>query len=229
MNKGNDELTKAKWQDLHKFGPPQQYPSECVIRWVFSSFPRAGAGETTILDLGAGSGRHSVFMARNGYQVIASDSAKGPLDDLKIIAEEEGLEIKYDHAPAEAQNTPSNSVDGVISFGVLYYLSLESMKTAVAEIYRVLKPGGQVFIMMKNSNDIRTKIAKKIDDYTYLIDKSNEDNSWHNERGMCLTLLPKQQIENIFKSFSKVTIDEETYTTHGGEVVECSWHLYLVK
>lgn len=229
MNSESDEITKEKWRDLLASGRPQIYPSECVIRWVFGNFPRANAGKTTILDLGSGSGRHSIFMAKNGYNVIASDIAQDALTDIEKIAKADGLKISYDHAPAEAQNTKDNSIDGLVSFGVLYYLSMENMQKAAAEIHRMLKPGGKAFIMMKNSNDIRTKIGKKLNENSYLIDTSDEANSWHSEHGMCLTLLDKNAIKNLFEDFSTVTIDEEQYTTQGGEVVEASWHIYLVK
>ncbi len=60
----------------------------------------------TILDLGAGQGRDSVFLAKRGYNVIALDSSKVGLDQLQERVEADNLPIEIVHADALGYTPP---------------------------------------------------------------------------------------------------------------------------
>lgn len=228
MHDDFDTITKAKWAEMHSKARKQIYPSEDVIRWVFGQFPRQNAAQYKILDCGAGTGRHALFMAENGYQVTASDSAKSALKLLESDCAK-FKNLKLLHAPAEKQQDPDESYDGILCYGVLYYLSLDKMTKAIDEIYRLLKKGGQAFIMIKNDQDIRAQKGDKGDDFSYVINQSNGGDSWHSENGMALTLLPEIKITELFSKFSECTIDQSHYSSRGGEVVEASSLIFVTK
>ncbi|MEM2924724.1 MAG: class I SAM-dependent methyltransferase [Methanocellales archaeon] len=96
-----------------------------------------------IVDIGCGTGRHSILLANLGYSVIGIDIS---LEMIKIARSKGGVNsnINFLVASAEALPFKSSSVNSVISiFGALNHVVRYNQ--AFEEIARVLKPEG-VFI-----------------------------------------------------------------------------------
>jgi 2-polyprenyl-3-methyl-5-hydroxy-6-metoxy-1,4-benzoquinol methylase len=53
-----------------------------------------------ILDIGCGTGRHSIELARRGYQVTGVDVSSGMLTEAKRAAEEAGVVVEWIHSDA---------------------------------------------------------------------------------------------------------------------------------
>jgi demethylmenaquinone methyltransferase/2-methoxy-6-polyprenyl-1,4-benzoquinol methylase len=97
------------------------------------------AGER-ILDIAAGTGTSSAALAKTGAHVIAVDFSPG------MIAEgrKRNKNIEFIEADATALPFGDNEFDAVtISFGLR---NVNEPKSALAEMYRVLKPGGRLVI-----------------------------------------------------------------------------------
>src|SRR5699024_7555764 len=99
----------------------------------------AGPGER-VLDLAAGTGTSSMVCTRHGAGVVAGDGAAG------MLAEARGRDSKIDFSYADAMDLPfaDGGCDVVtISFGIR---NVHDVDTALAEMLRVLKPGGRLVI-----------------------------------------------------------------------------------
>lgn len=97
------------------------------------------AGER-ILDVAAGTGTSSVALARSGAEVIALDFSAG------MVAEGRRKHKKIEFIEGDAQKLPfpDNQFDAVsISFGLR---NVADPKAALAEMFRVLKPGGRLVV-----------------------------------------------------------------------------------
>lgn len=97
------------------------------------------AGER-ILDVAAGTGTSSVALQKRGATVVAVDFSPG------MVAEGERRHKDIEFVVADATNLPfpENEFDAAsISFGLR---NVEQPKLALAEMYRVLKPGGRIVI-----------------------------------------------------------------------------------
>ncbi|MEM7125590.1 MAG: class I SAM-dependent methyltransferase [Chloroflexota bacterium] len=66
-----------------------------------------------ILDVGCGAGRHTVELARRGYQVTGLDFSTGMLAEAKRRAQEAGVEVEWIHGDA-TQFTSEEKYDGAI-------------------------------------------------------------------------------------------------------------------
>jgi demethylmenaquinone methyltransferase/2-methoxy-6-polyprenyl-1,4-benzoquinol methylase len=97
------------------------------------------AGER-ILDIAAGTGTSSAALAKTGAHVIAVDFSAGMIEEGKRRHEN----IEFIEANAEQLPFGDNEFDAVsISFGLR---NVNDPKTALSEMYRVLKPGGRLVI-----------------------------------------------------------------------------------
>lgn len=109
--------------------------------------PAPGA---TILDVGCGPCAHSVRLARRGLRVQAVDFSESALEMAAENVRAQGLEdkIKLGRESLLGLSFPDGSFDYVLCWGVLMHIP--DVERAVAELARVLKPGGQLVISEAN-------------------------------------------------------------------------------
>ena len=91
-----------------------------------------------ILDLAAGTGTSSVALAKSGAEVVAVDFSQGMID----VGRKRHPSITFVLADATQLPFRDGEFDAVtISFGLR---NIEDPKKALAEMYRVTKPGGRL-------------------------------------------------------------------------------------
>ncbi len=201
---------KKKWNKLHskeRFQP--KYPSENVVRFIFTQFPRdlTNRRRLKILDLGCGAGANTVFLAREGFQVYATDISDNGLKVTGKRLKDNKLKAVLKNAAMENQPFPDNFFDGVISYGVFYYNNKEGFQRAVSEAYRILKKGGKAFVFTRTKSDYRFGRGKKVEKNTFILNIKDT-----NEKGMMMHFLDKNEIKEIFSSFDDIIL-EKTETT----------------
>ena len=100
--------------------------------------------EIKILDVGAATGRYSVPLAEEGYDVTAVELVKHNLARLKA----KGSSVKaYQGNAMKLKRFEDNSFDIVLVFGPMYHLHEKEEKLkALSEAKRVVKPGGKIFV-----------------------------------------------------------------------------------
>ena len=95
-----------------------------------------------VLELGAGAGESSVYLAKCGADVVASDISQGMLDVVTRLAGVHGVEVGTQKASAEELPFEDGTFDVVYAGNVLHHVDLDK---CLAESSRVLKSGG-VFV-----------------------------------------------------------------------------------
>lgn len=93
-----------------------------------------------VLDVGCGGGYSCEFMAALGAVVSGIDQSQNCIAKATEHAANKGFAINYRQGWAENLPYPDNSFDVVICVDVLEHVT--ALKPTIAEIYRVLKPGG---------------------------------------------------------------------------------------
>ncbi len=93
-----------------------------------------------VLDVGCGGGFTCEFMAKKGAAVSGIDLSEVSIDTAKKHAEESNLTIDYKNGTAENLPFEDDSFDVVNCVDVLEHV--EDVSVIIAEIKRVLKPGG---------------------------------------------------------------------------------------
>jgi ubiquinone/menaquinone biosynthesis C-methylase UbiE len=127
---------------------------------IQDEFSRLIRGNEVVLDIGAGTGRFSLGIAKklSSGKVICLDLSEEMLQHLQRKAEKEGLKERIQILKGEASSSGlgNESVDLVMSNSVFHELSRP--EAVLAEMLRVLKPGGGLMI-----TDFRdTKISRMI-------------------------------------------------------------------
>lgn len=116
-----------------------------------------------ILEIGVGNGRDSIFFAQAGNEVMGIDIASGAITLAIENSKKAGVEPKIRFAVGDAEHLefPDGTFDAVYSISVLHSTWLPA---SMAEISRVLKPGGKVMLYlyeMTKSGGIKYWFYKK--------------------------------------------------------------------
>ena len=135
----------AAWQ---KYYPQmKEQLAQVTAALVDAASPRMGM---SILDLASGTGEPSLSLARRAAptgKVTATDLSNGMVAALSANAKAEGVtNIETKVCDAQQLPFPEASFDLVTSrFGVMFFVEIGR---ALAEIRRVLKPGGRIAFMV---------------------------------------------------------------------------------
>jgi ubiquinone/menaquinone biosynthesis C-methylase UbiE len=101
--------------------------------------------EEEILEIGFGTGINIKFYPSNVKKIIGIDVNKGMIDQFNKKSVKIKREIKVLHQNGETLPFHDNSINAAISTYTL--CSIEDVTSALNEIYRVLKPGGNYYFL----------------------------------------------------------------------------------
>ncbi len=116
--------------------------------------------EGRILDLGCGSGRN--FVKVDGLNWTAVDFSEKMVGYSKKKAKKLGMDVDVQKADSIKLPFEDNSFDGVLCYAVVHCIdSAVKRKKTLKEIYRVLKPGCEAYIVTWGKNAPRLKNKDK--------------------------------------------------------------------
>lgn len=223
-----DKKSKELWENLHKesrFRP--KYPSEVVVQYVFRNFARDN--KTKVLDLGCGAGRHCYFMSKENLDVYGVDISLDGVEYTKTLLDQNDLKGNIKIGSTDDIPFEDNMFDGLISYGVLYYCSIQEIKESVKEIYRVLKKGGKALIIVRSTEDYRYGDGVQIEENTFLISEDDESKGAFNENGMKMHFFTRNELINLFDEFNIISIDTIEETSDNGRYKDSNFIVQLKK
>lgn len=114
-------------------------------RLVNAVVPRPG---DVLVDLGAGTGTLALMLgeACSEATVIGIDPDPAQLDRARAKARSAKLAIRFLEAFADTVPLEDGAATGVVSSLVFHHLRQETKRAALAEAYRILRPGGRIVI-----------------------------------------------------------------------------------
>lgn len=138
-----------------------------LFRWAF-----AKAEAKTVADVGAGSARHSLLFASWGMKVIAVDPDDSMLAQAAIniaVAQESlasaGGEVELTRGGfGELATKGIGPVDALVCTGnaLPHVNGAEGLRTAIADFYAVLRPGGVLVLHLLNHSRLAASKARVV-------------------------------------------------------------------
>ena len=154
---------------------------------------------SSIVELGAGLGRDTIFFAKNNIKVEALDYSKTAVTSIKKKVEELNLSEFVSTKVFDVRKKlpfKNNSIQGIFSH-MLYCMALKNLEVQNLnnEILRVLVKGGVNIYTVRNFEDGDYKNGVHI-----------EDESYQND-GFIINFFSKKKIEDLLVGFSNIKID----------------------
>ncbi|MCE5258775.1 MAG: methyltransferase domain-containing protein [Chloroflexi bacterium] len=121
-----------------------QLEFDITWRWLQRTLP----GEGRLLELGASTGRYTLPLAQQGYQVTALDLSSEALKLACAEAERAGLGKRITWLTGDARDLSTlrgQAFDAALVMGPLYHLIFEPDRLLVLrQVYELLKPGAPI-------------------------------------------------------------------------------------
>lgn len=119
-------------------------------------------GAQHVLDLGCGVGRHALLFAEQGFVVDAIEGAAAGLEFVRREAVARGVQLSLRQADADALPFADESFDYVLSWNVIFHGTRGDVGHRLAEIRRVLKPGGLYQGTMLSKRDAQFRRGRPV-------------------------------------------------------------------
>ncbi|MBE0533493.1 MAG: methyltransferase domain-containing protein [Rhodospirillales bacterium] len=100
-----------------------------------------------LLDGGCGLGDWSAYLTRKGYPTLGLDISRSTVAKLKELFPD----VEFAVGDIRETGLPADSFDGYFSWGTFEHFE-EGLERCVAEAWRILKPGGYLFISVPFDN-----------------------------------------------------------------------------
>ena len=136
---------------------PATYGEEPSAPAVYAAKVFRDAGAQDVVELGAGHGRDALFFAGEGFAVHALDFSAGGLRQLSEAARSSGIGGRVETTVHDVRTPlplPDSSTGAVFAHMLLCMaLSTEQIHGLVAEVRRVLRPGGVFVYTVRHTGD----------------------------------------------------------------------------
>jgi SAM-dependent methyltransferase len=120
----------------------------------------AGARGLRVLEIGCGLGTDGAQFAQAGAHYTGIDLTEAAIELARKRFELSGLSGEFRVGDAENLDFADDSFDRVYSHGVLHHTP--DTARAVAEIHRVLKPGGQAIVMLYHRGSYNYRVGIRV-------------------------------------------------------------------
>lgn len=150
------DAQRRHWQNTYT-AHPGMYGEQPSAPAVHAAVVFGAAGANDVLELGAGHGRDTLYFAREGFTVQATDFSSTGLQQLQEAARIQGVADRVStavHDVREQLPLPDASVDAVFAHMLLCMaLSTTEIRSSVHEVRRVLRPGGVFVYTVRHTAD----------------------------------------------------------------------------
>jgi SAM-dependent methyltransferase len=140
------------WEQIYKMKGRKEIEPFPRFYEVVHAYKEYGCA--MILDLGCGSGRHLIHLAREGFRVVGMDFSPTALHLSRGWLEEEGSKASLVLADIQIPLPfKEGSFEGVFSTQVIHHALFAGVRRTIREIFRILTYGGVAFITVSASKD----------------------------------------------------------------------------
>ena len=222
-------VTELSKESFHRFDEAflKLYP------YLEQYVPRDSLAGRKVLEIGIGYGTLGQLLAQRGCEYYGLDIAKSPVDlmnyRLSLIGPNNPRRVQQGSALAIPHD--GATFDYVYSIGCLHHTG--DIRRAVAEVHRVLKPGGNGVVMLYNRHSLRqltrglamrlhAAFLGKSKHHTEQRVRAMYDSNSKGEAAPCTEYVSRAEARNLFSAFRHVRIEVQNFDTVvflGGRVV----------
>jgi len=176
-----------------------------VFNEMLPAFDEAAAefqrrGCRRVLDLGCGNGRHTVALTQRGFDVTGLDISMSGLRETRKWLHEEGLDAGLLCADTRhSLPLQTDTFDAVLSTQVIHHAVIAQVRVAIAEIRRVLCPGGVAFVTVAGLTGDRP-LENEIGPCTVVPQEGSE-------KGLPHHLFSLEEARKEFSAFHVLSVD----------------------
>ncbi len=124
-------------------------------------------GCRSVYDLGCGVGRHTVFLARQGFAVSAADISSSAIAHTRRNLRKAGVEAQVQRLDMHQWPFADAVFDAVVAFNVIYHARRAEIEAILAQVRRVLRPRGLLLVTLKSTLDSQCGEGQELAPFTW--------------------------------------------------------------
>jgi len=201
--KSSDIPTEGSWDAWNAQGGPK-YPHEKVIQFCFRNYKPEARQNVRALDLGCGSGVHTLFLVSEGFNVTGVDPSESGIANTRRLLEGRQLVADLLRVGAEAIDFPPESFELIICIGVIDAVGPKLARKAMTRLAGILAKGGRGLFLFASDRDFRIGVEHPF--------------------GVQLHGYTRKEVDDLFaETFAEVWIDHYITTYQGGRSEQNDW------
>ena len=158
-------------------------------------------GVKSILELGCGQGRDTIFFASNGFDVNAIDASKVAIENINQKIRQKNISLDLRHFKAKGTLPYDSSYFDAVYSHMFYNMRFtdEELEFLFKESNRVLKNNSLLYFSVRSDKDVLYNKGKKIDNNIYEVN------------GFQIRFFTKRQIQSFLENYFEIKNIEESY------------------
>lgn len=106
---------------------------------------RAGWIHSTVLDVGCGTGEHTILLTRLGYQVLGVDFAPRAVEQARANAADKGVDARFE--VADAMNLGAPGYQTIVDSALFHIFDDADRTRYVSSLHAAVRSGGLVHVL----------------------------------------------------------------------------------
>ena len=195
---------------------PSEESIAMLYRWKTQGFKK-------VLDIGCGKGRHALLFAKHGFEVSATDISASAIEETLQTLSANGVVCHIIRADMRDLPFGDGEFDAVFSYLTITHSDTAGVRKTLSEMYRVLKPGGEVFFTLNSSESptYKSKKYRMLDKYTIIkMEEGPEEGEPH-------FYADEEILHELLEPFAIIWLNHTHNLYHNGEKLD-SWKYYVL-
>ncbi len=163
----------TNWEEIYsnnKAGSFLNYPNENLVTLFFQNRQYINQ-DGKCLDFGFGSSNNSEFLIQHMQELYGVEISQSSVNIAKKrLAKFDNFQEKKFTVNGLKQ-IPSDFFDLIVAWQMLYYNDENGLISSINKLHDCLKDGGILLCTLITNRDIKTKLAKKVEEDLYVIDE----------------------------------------------------------
>jgi SAM-dependent methyltransferase len=106
---------------------------------------RAGRIHSNVLDVGCGTGEHTILLTRLGYDVLGVDFAPHAVEQARVNAADKGVDARFE--VADAMNLGEPGYQTIVDSALFHIFDDADRTRYVSSLHGAIRPGGLVYVL----------------------------------------------------------------------------------
>lgn len=214
-------MNTKDWEEAYKKSGEIQIEVPGVVKDFLDFLKKKNAKK--VLDLCFGTGRTTIFLAENGFDVYGIDISKTGKKITEKKLKEKNLSAHLEIEDMHKLPHEDNFFDAVLAIYCLEHNKLSGIKEVILELDRVLKPKGILAATLISIKDPRCGMGKKIEHNTFTsIDDPAEKDVIHHFSN-------RKEIKELFYNFDIINLKERSGYAERRNMQATHWEIVLEK